>query len=246
VPPDFLNSREDAIVLWSVAILGFVLYKDFVGISRSLVAVLRALLQPKLLLLFGSALAYSAAIVYVAHELELWHAPALKVTIYWFIGTAVVLAGNAVSEGSRDRRAYLRKVLGRVLAVTILIEFVVGIYALPLAVEIVCVGLLFLFTGMQVVAQHDATTSATTRKFIDRVLIAVGLLYLSYFAIRLVTDVDGFLTRKNLEDFLVPPLLTVTLVPFLLGAAWISRREQESLRARDKAPLPAALSRGGG
>jgi hypothetical protein len=58
--------------------------------------------------------------------------------------------------------------------------------------------------------------------------------------------VDGFLTRKNLEDFLVPPLLTVTLVPFLLGAAWISRREQESLRARDKAPLPAALSRGGG
>ena len=53
--PDFLNSREDAIVLWSAAILGFVLYKDVGGIGRSMVGVLRALLQPKLLLLFGSA-----------------------------------------------------------------------------------------------------------------------------------------------------------------------------------------------
>jgi hypothetical protein len=236
VPPDFLNSREDAIALWALAILGFAFYKNFWGIGRSLVGVLQALLQPKLLLLFGSALAYSAAIVYAARELGLWHAPALKVTIYWFIGTAIVLAGNAVSEGARDRRAYLRKVLGRVLAVTIVIEFVVSIYALPLAAEIVCVGLLFLFTGMQVVAQHDAATPATTRRFIDGVLIAVGLLYLSYLTIRAVMDVDGFLTRENLEDFLVPPLLTVALVPFLLGAAWGSRREQESLRRRFRTP----------
>jgi hypothetical protein len=232
MPPDFLNSREDAIMLWSAAILGFVLYKDFGGISRSMVGVLRALLQPKLLVLFGSALAYSVAIVYLAHELGLWHVPALKVTTYWFIGTAVVLAGNAVSEGMRDQSAHLRKVLGRVLAITILIEFVVGVYALPLAVELVCVGVLFLFSGMQVLAQHDSTTPQATRKFIDGVLIAVGVLYLTYFAIRVVTDMDGFFTRKNAEDFLVPPLLSVALVPFLLGAAWISRREQESLRRR--------------
>jgi hypothetical protein len=236
VPPDFLNSREDAIVLWALAILGFALYKNLWGIGRSLLGVLQALLQPKLLLLFGSALAYSAAIVYLANALDLWHAPALKVTIYWFIGTAIVLAGNAVSEGAPDRGAYLRKVLGRVLAVTILIEFVVGVCALPLAIEVVCVGVLFVFSAMQGYVQHDSATPPATKKFIDGVLIAVGLLYLSYFAIRLITDVDGFLTRKNLEDFLVPPLLTVTLVPFLLGAAWVSRREQDNLRGRFRTP----------
>jgi hypothetical protein len=232
MPPDFLNSREDAIVIWAAAILAFVFYKDFRGIGGSMVGVLRALSHRKLLLLFGSALAYCAAIVYAAHEVGLWHEPALKVTVYWFVGTAIILAGNAVSRGARDQRAYLRKVLGRVLAFTILIEFVVGVYALPLAVEIVCVGLLFLFTGMQVVAQHNATTPAATRKFIDGVLIAVGVLYLGYFAIRVVGDLEGFLTRKNLEDLLVPPLLTVMLVPFFLGAAWLSRREQENLRKR--------------
>jgi hypothetical protein len=232
MPPDFLNSREDAIVIWSAAILAFVFYKDFRGIGGSMLGVLRALLQRKLLLLFGSALVYSAAIVYLAREVGIWHAPALKVTIYWFIGTAIILAGNAVTEGARDRRAYLRKVLGRLLAATIVIEFVVGVYALPLAVEIVCVGLLFVFTAMQALALHDATMPADTKRFIDGVLIAVGVLYLGYFVIRVVGDVDGFLTRKNAEDFLVPPLLTVALVPFLLGAAWISHREQEALRRR--------------
>lgn len=142
------------------------------------------------------------------------------------------MAGNAAGEGAGDTRGYLRKVLGRVLAITILIEFVVGVYALPLAVEVVCVGVLFLFSGMQVLAQYDSSTTPATRKFIDGVLITVGVLYLSYFAIRVVTDMDGFFTRRNAEDFLVPPALTLALVPFLLGAAWISRREQESLRRR--------------
>ena len=64
-----------------------------------------------------------------------------------------------------------------------------GVYALPLAAEVVCVGVLFLFSGMQVLAQYDSTTPQATRTFIDGVLITVGVLYLSYFAIRLFTDV---------------------------------------------------------
>ena len=72
-----------------------------------------------------------------------------------------------------------------------------GVYALPLAAEVVRVGVLFVFSGMQVLVQYDSTTTEATRKFIDGVLIAVGVLYLTYFAIRVVTDMDGFFTRKN-------------------------------------------------
>ena len=83
-----MNSREDAILLWALVILGFVLYKDFRGITGSLLGVLRALVHPKLLLLFGSALLYSAALVYAASALGLWHMTALKATVYWFLGSA--------------------------------------------------------------------------------------------------------------------------------------------------------------
>jgi hypothetical protein len=161
--------------------------------------------------------------------------PALKVTAYWFVGTAIVLAGSALTDGARDRRAYLRKVLRRVLAVTIVIEFVVGVYSLPLVLEITLVGTAIVFTGMQVVAQYDPKTPAVTRKVIDGVLVAVGLVWFGYFVLRVVTDISGFLTRENAEDFYVPSMLTLALVPFLLGAAWLSRREQESLRRRFEA-----------
>ena len=98
MPPDFLNSREDALLVWAALILGFVLWKDFRGVGASFVAVGRALLQAKLLLLFGSALAYSAVIVYILSELGGWHIDALKVTVYWYVGTAIALAGAAVTE----------------------------------------------------------------------------------------------------------------------------------------------------
>jgi hypothetical protein len=64
------------------------------------------------------------------------------------------------------------------------------------------------------------------------VLVVAGLVYLGYFLVRLVADVNGFATRENVEDLLVPPLLTLAFVPFLIGAAWLSRREQENFRRR--------------
>ena len=53
VSPEFFNSREDAILLWTLVILGFVLYKDLRGIAGSFLGVLRALIHRKLLLLYG-------------------------------------------------------------------------------------------------------------------------------------------------------------------------------------------------
>jgi len=237
MPPDFLNSREDAILLWAVVILGYVFCKDVRGIGGSFLAVLRSLVPPKLLLLFGSALLYSAAVVYAANELGAWHTTALKATIYWFLGTAVVLAGEAVTDGARNDRAFLGRVLRRVGAVTVLIEFAANVYALPLAFELVGVIVVLLFVGMQVVAQHNSSTPPPVRKLIDGVLVAVGVFYLGYFVIRVLGDLDGFLTRENAEDFLVGPALTLTLIPFLYVAAFVSRREQRNLRKRLKASL---------
>ena len=232
MPPEFLNSREDALLLWATAILAFVLYKNLSGMVGAVLGVLRALVQPKLVLLFGSALMYTAVVVYVARELGGWHPAAFKVTIYWFIGTAIVLVGDAVTDGGRGDLEYLRKAFGRILAVAIVVEFVVGVYAMPLAVEIVVVGVALVFSGMRALSAYNPAINETTRKFINGVLVAVALLYLGYFAAKLLDDPGGFATRENAEDFLVPLALTVFLLPFLVGAAWLSRREQDALRKR--------------
>jgi hypothetical protein len=126
MPPDFLSSREDAILVWAIVILGYVFYKDPRGIGSSSWRVVRALFVPKLLLLFGSAALYSMGIVLVGESIGIWHTTSLKETVYWFAGSAVVLIGGAVE--ATPGWAYVKKVLRKAVGLTIVVAFVVNFY----------------------------------------------------------------------------------------------------------------------
>jgi hypothetical protein len=232
MPPDFLNSREDAMLIWAIAIFAYVLWKDFWGITRAFGGVVGALLHRKLLALFGTGLLYMSALVFAAYRLGWWHASALKVTILWSVGTAIVLVGDAVTRGGPDGTLLVRKILRRVFALTLIVEFVVGVYALPLAVEIPLVLIVILFAGMQALCPYNESISHTARTAIDWVLAAVGLIYVATFVVRVLLDPGGFFTRPRFEELLVPPALTLCFLPLLLVAAWFSRLEQERFRSR--------------
>lgn len=232
MPPDFLNSREDALALWAVVVLAFSFYKAPREIGTALLGVFHALIHPKLLLLFGAAVVYCGLVIYAAKELGLWHTTALKETIYWFVGTGVVLVGDAVARANPSDPRFLRRVLRRVVGVTILIEVIVNLYVLPFSVEFVLLFVVLTFVGLQVVARHDESVAPRVRTVIDGVLATVGVFYVSYFLARAIGDLDGFVSRERTEDFLVPLALTVMLIPFLYGVAWVSRYDQEKLRER--------------
>lgn len=231
MPPNFLNSREDAALIWSGVLLAYVLFKDPRGIGGSLFGVIRALLTPKLLLLFGTVLAYCAGLVLLAWWLGVWHTTALKETVYWFFGTGVVLVGQAITASPRDP-AFARRVFHKVVSVTVLIEFAANLYAFPLGVELVLVFLASLFVLMQAAAPAIPTMLPSVRTFVGRGIVGIGLVYLIYFLVRVFTDLDSFVTREHAEELLVGPVLTVSIIPVLYGLSWWSRREQENLRKR--------------
>jgi hypothetical protein len=232
---DFLNSREDAILVWTIALIAFVVWKGGEDFWASIAAFVRAAAAPKLLVLFGSAAAYCAAVVFAAERAGLWHSVTLKETVYWFVGSGIVLVGNATHASPGDAR-YFRKVLRNAVSVTIAIAFIVNVYVFPLAVELILVPIVLLLVGMQVIVENDAKYIAL-RRAIDRLLVAIGLFVLAYFAIRAITDLDGLLTRERVEALLVAPALTLAFIPFLLAVAWVSRREQERLRKRFRVRL---------
>lgn len=239
MPPDFLNSREDAILVWTVAIVAFAVSKDPRGIGRSFLGVLQPLRGYKLLLLFGSLAAYSGLLLYGAREIGLWHAggSGIKAADYWFVGIGIVLVGEAVMRANPDDDYLLRRAFKRVVGVTILIEFIVNVYALPLGYELFLVPAAVVF----VVAQQDASADHRVRRLADGVVVALGAVYLLYFLVRAVGDLSGFLTRERAEDFLISPALTVALIPLLYSLAWLSRREQENLRRRFRS-APSSLA----
>jgi hypothetical protein len=232
MPPDFLNSREDAVLLWALLIVGYVTYKDRRAIGGAFVSLVRVALHPKLVLLFGSALVYSMLLVSAAKVAGVWHTTALKATAYWFVGTAVVLIAHAVTRASARDREFIRSVLKRVIGVTILIELVVNLYALPLAVEVIGVGIVLTFSMLKAFAESDASTDPSVRRLIDGVLAAVGLVYLGYVAGRGAGDLLDGVGRERAEEFLIGPALTIALIPFLYAVAWWSSRDTQTLRKR--------------
>jgi len=240
VPPDFLNSREDALLVWAVVIVGYAFFESPREIGGSFLQVVRAFLAPKLVLLFGGAALYCAVVIALASWLDLWHTSALKETIYWFVGSGLVLVGSATY--ATPDPGYFKRILRQALKVAIVIELIVNLYVFPLLVELVVVFVVLAFVAMQIVARHDPKIERTVRKVIDGVLIAIGLLFLAYFAVRAISDLDGFLTRENAERFLVVPALTVAFVPFLYGVAWASKRKQENLRRRFRERMDAQPS----
>jgi len=226
---DFLNSREKAWLLWLIALVAFAGIKSD-GLGASFLGVLRPQASLKLLLLFGSAAVYSAGLVFLAKELGLWHTSGAKPTAYWLFGTALILVGNA-TQVSPDDPAFFKKLLRGSLRLTILVDFLANLYGFPFVVEFLLVPLIVLFVGMRVLAEHEPT-QPLVRGVIAGVLGVIGFGLMIYVAVRAFSDLRGFWTRENAEDFLIAPVLTLALVPLLCLVAWLSRGEIEDLRKR--------------
>jgi hypothetical protein len=233
---DFLNSREKAMLIWTIVLLAFLVPVVVVkapSVFRDLAAILRTLFGSKLVVPLGSAAVYSAAVVYLASRLNLWHTTATKETAYWFFGTGVILVGHAI-EWAEDR-AVFKRLLRQGLKLTIIVEFLANVYVFPLAAEMVLIPVVSIFAIAEVAAEIAAArdpSQATGRKFISAVLTTVGFGLLIYVMVSAITDLNGFLTRENAEDFLIGPALTIALMPLLYGIVLWVRQEMKNLRKR--------------
>jgi hypothetical protein len=96
---DVLNGREQAILVWSVVALVWVLTRR--DIRRSLGTVVLAFFHPKLARMWIGTAAYLAVAVWLGHRIGVWHASSTKETIFWFVGTGLVLTGRATQAASK-------------------------------------------------------------------------------------------------------------------------------------------------
>lgn len=217
---DVLNAREQATILWGVVLVTVAAARAD-GFIPAVGSVLRAMLSPKLVLLFAITALYCAALTLAAKGAGLWHTATTKETLYWFFGVALVLVGDALMK-EPDWKRLLRRGLG----FTILIEFLVNLYVFPLAAELVVVPVVFILVAMQAIADRKTPTGHV----IDRSLMVAGLVLLIYASASAATDGNTFLTRENAEAFLVSPAFTLALIPYLYAVAQFSRWEQSRIR----------------
>lgn len=211
-----LDNRETAVLVWLGLFVAWALWKP--GVRKAAVAVLRAALAWKIALSVSSMAAYVALVVLVLHRLGLWGLDSLKETIVWFLTAALVMLFDVASVPEDDR--CFRKAAFDGLKLSVVLEFVVGLYPLSLPLELLLIPTATILACLLVVAESKDEFKSL-RSLLQGVMAVLGLVLLVYAIHRVYTDPGSFAQLATLVEFLLPIVLTVLLLPFLyVLAAW--------------------------
>ena len=144
---DQLSNREIASLVWLA--IGLTWASTHVNIFKLVAPILRVTFRRAILSIIAVMTTYVACVVWLLSQAGLWNATQLKETIIWAIAVGLV----AIMDAVRDDDPY--RVIGRFLkdaiAVTIFVEFLVGLSSFNLAIELLLVPATA-FLGMTIIA----------------------------------------------------------------------------------------------
>lgn len=215
-----LNNREIAIIIWIVAFFIWALTNSNVRIS--IINLLKVFFQKKIQILFIAMIAYIVYIILILSKINFWDFSALKDTIIWFFGTALVTF-FALNKALQNDDYFKQVVLDNVKFAVVL-EFIVNIYTFSLPIEIIIVPVI-IFLAIMSSFLENKPKEKQVKSFVDSILGIIGLFLLSFTIREVVVDFHNFVSLKNLRDFLLPPVLSIMLIPYLYFTALFMQYE---------------------
>ncbi|AHB42016.1 hypothetical protein RAAC3_TM7C00001G0150 [Candidatus Saccharibacteria bacterium RAAC3_TM7_1] len=221
------NSREIAVGLWLAVLIIFVASKK--AVRSSFGAVLKTFFTPKIIIPLLLSFTPSVLVVWLLAYLNLWDLSVLKETIYWVIGTGIIMFGKF--DGVKDLKSLYRQTAKETLALVVVLEFIIWLYVFPLWAELLLVPFVTLIVLLATVAKYMKTDGIElTRKVLNGTQVFIGLLILLFALIGFVKSPVALFTFQNLELFLLPIVLSLTYVPSVYFIALYSKYELVFLR----------------
>jgi len=205
-----LTNREISLLVWLLVLLAFVWAKR--DLRQSFNQVLKAIFLTRIGVALLAMILYVALIVLGSYAVGLWHLWMLKDTLFWLFGSGVILLFN-IDKAAKEER-YFKSVTIENLKFATILTFILNLYVFNIWVELALAPILAVLAMLIVVAGTKAEYGPAEKLF-KWVMGLVGAGLLVYVTASLLADFKGFATLKNLEDFLVPVALTLTLLPFI-------------------------------
>ena len=182
------------------------------NIRSSIGGVLKALLQRKLVILFGLTILNIGVLCWLLSTTGLWGRDQLAATFFWTVLSGFSLAGRTLSAG--DDQGYFKRLFLDCLKITVVLEFLVVGYSFSLPIELVLVPVLTIL-ALSIEVSRTRDEFASVRKLFEWVVAAV-VVFVLWKAVWSIWDrLDAFFTTKTGRNFLLPMFLTVGSIPFL-------------------------------
>ena len=207
-----LNNRElAALILVSVFVLWAFSQKS---VREGWVGVVRAFLDPQILVSLAAMLAWVGLELWVGVRLSLWNPALAKGTILWTLGSAGFLLFNAQIDSDGDEPHFLRRTILATVRLVVFVEFFVNLYVMSLLRELVLQSAVVVLSLM-VAAAGQKPEYKPTKAFCEWVLALIGLTLVAFVSRQVYLHRHQLDARELMLDFVLPVWLTVGLVPFL-------------------------------
>lgn len=216
------NNREIAVGLWLITLILFAASKKVV--RHSFADVLKHALIPKILIPLVLAFLPTTLMVLVLAHFNLWDLSVLKETIYWAIGTGLVMFGSFVDV--KSVKGLYKKTAKDTFVLVVVLEFLIWFYVFPLWIELLLVPFTTLIVLLATVAKYQKIDGIElTRKVLNWIQVFTGLAIIIFAIIALIGNPEPLFTYQNLELFLLPIVLSFTFVPSVYLLALYSKYE---------------------
>lgn len=209
-----LSNREWAVLLWTIV---FILWMACIKNTRnSLASLCKTLIKTFTSKQVGPLFLVYIVFVFIAiiayRYLKLWDTGLIKDTIIWFFGTAFILFINA-SDASKDD-AFFQKILKKNLKFTILFVFIVNYFVFSFITELALVFSITLLVALSALADRKDEFKQI-RYPLKFGIGLIALIMIVHSLAGLIDNYRQFGTTENLKDFILGPLLTFTIMPFI-------------------------------
>ncbi|MEQ8399693.1 MAG: hypothetical protein RIE24_00505 [Silicimonas sp.] len=223
------DNREIATGFWLSA--AFLLSLFHSKIRSGLVDVIKALVNWKLLLLFGSYAVYVAILAWLLGQIGLWKSDQTAATVIWYLLSGAVMLGRSLQSG--EDQNFFRNTFLDSFRLTVVFEFVVVAYAFSLPVELVFVPFVTVLGALLAVAgtQDDYRP---VKRLLEGLLALIVLVLVWHSVSAIWAQPEGFFTFATGRNFLLPLLLTTLSIPAFYLWHCFSEIEHANIRIDQK------------
>jgi hypothetical protein len=220
-----LNNREITVIIWLFILFAWLMSRKTV--RKSFHGVFTILLHRQIVTILLLMVIYVLLLVLGLERVGLWYAPShLKDTVIWLVVVGFAMIVN-VSDVSKDEK-FFGKAIRDAIKLTIVLEFVIGLYPFSLPVELLLVPFVTLLVMALAIAEMKQEYQAF-KKVLEWLLALIGILLIWHSMRSLISDAD-FVVVERLTEMLLPALLTVLFLPFVYFLALYSAYESVFLR----------------
>lgn len=204
------SNREIAVGIW--LILFIVWGGSYQSVRIGFLEVLKAFFIKPIVIIFSLMLIYVSIVIWLLSMVGLWDFGQMKNTVLWGISVAAVTMFriNSISEDDH----YFKKSILDNLKIIVALEFVINVYSLSLWIELIIVPFFAFLGGMLAIAELNEK-HRKVEKLLNGILVGIGFMLLSYAAYKIYNDITSFATFRNLKDFALPPIMSISYLPFV-------------------------------